>query len=73
LFDCDLNDVAIALAMQLPRFDDHRSVEVWIPVWKSKFIKVVQDVDADPCDDVVPIAARVPELCDPLVIVFMSW
>jgi hypothetical protein len=61
-FDRPLNDVAIALATRLPRDDEHSSVEVWRPVLNSKSLKAAPDLDADPCDDVVPAAACVPAM-----------
>ncbi len=71
LFDCELEDVAMAPATRLPRVDEHSSVEVWKPVLKSKFFKAVPDVDADSRDGVVPIAACAPELRNARF--FVSW
>ncbi len=64
LLACELRDLASAPATRVPRADEHRSIEVWNPVLESHFFKVCPDVGADPCDDVVPVAACVPELCD---------
>ncbi len=56
--------MASALAVRLPRADEHSSIEFWNPVLKVQFLTVVPDVGADPCDDFVPVAACVPELRD---------